>query len=564
MFFALALIVLFCTTHGIAASGTPEPALIAGVTSGEALRLGEQMYREGVLPSGEQMQSIVQGDIPVVGGNFTCTNCHQRSGFGSAEGLVRTTPIDGTRLFLPLSKFKGIPVAKSRRSAMIQNDEELYRPAYTDETLARVMRTGEDSKGRQISDTMPKYLLDGRDMEILIYYLKNLSSVQEPGVTDETLHLATVITDEVPKEDREAMLGPLQFYISNWRLSRQMERSARSGAYLQEGTAQALRAVSLTVWDLKGPAESWQTQLEEYYRKGPVFALVGGITTGEWAPIHRFCEKHKIPSVFPITDFPVISDTDWYTLYLSKGLYQEGETAARFLHGRDELSREVSVVQVFRKDRAGLALSKYFQETWQGLGHKAAQDHALAGNETLTADFWKRLAFEHKNAVLVLWLTAKDFPDLANFPGQKNQTGFIFASSSLLGKRLYTLPDKERKSVYITYPYSLPREARVYRENIAASLKNNKVPITNLDIELKMYSLFSMLSGPLGRMRSYAYRDYFIELLEATPDLSVVPVTYPRLSFGSGQRYASKGCYIVQLTEGPNPELVKKSEWVIH
>jgi hypothetical protein len=39
---------------------------------------------------------------------------------------------------------------------------------------------------------------------------------------------------------------------------------------------------------------------------------------------------------------------------------------------------------------------------------------------------------------------------------------------------------------------------------------------------------------------------------------------YGRLSFGPGQRYAAKGCYIVQLGKGPDPELVKKSDWVIH
>ena len=37
-----------------------------------------------------------------------------------------------------------------------------------------------------------------------------------------------------------------------------------------------------------------------------------------------------------------------------------------------------------------------------------------------------------------------------------------------------------------------------------------------------------------------------------------------RISFGPGQRYAMKGCYIVQLSEGAKPELVKKSDWVSH
>ncbi len=87
-----------------------------------------------------------------------------------------------------------------------------------------------------------------------------------------------------------------------------------------------------------------------------------------------------------------------------------------------------------------------------------------------------------------------------------------------------------------------------------------------------MSSLFLVLNSPLSGMRGYAYRDYFLDLVDKMPDLSVGPVAlsrgtailYPRMSFGQGQRYASKGCYIVQVSKGRNPELVKKSEWVIH
>ena len=86
---------------------------------------------------------------------------------------------------------------------------------------------------------------------------------------------------------------------------------------------------------MKGPAETWRVQLEEYNRKEPAFALLGGITNGSWKPIHQFSEDNRIPCIFPNTDFPVISDKDWYTLYLSKGYYQEGEGAARYLNSKD-------------------------------------------------------------------------------------------------------------------------------------------------------------------------------------------------------------------------------------
>jgi len=44
----------------------------------------------------------------------------------------------------------------------------------------------------------------------------------------------------------------------------------------------------------------------------------------------------------------------------------------------------------------------------------------------------------------------------------------------------------------------------------------------------------------------------------------VVSSPFERISFGPGQRYASKGCFIVQVSKGAKPELVRKSDWVIH
>ena len=120
--------------------------------------------------------------------------------------------------------------------------------------------------------------------------------------------------------------------------------------------------------------------------------------------------------------------------------------------------QRMSVVQVFRKDRAGLALSKAFQETWTELGHDAPDSVALDREEPLTESFWKKLAEKHKHAVVLIWLDAKDFPALDDLSAANARPDLIFASSSLLGHRLYTLPEKERASVYLTYPYTLPEE----------------------------------------------------------------------------------------------------------
>ena len=546
-------ITAFANSAG-AASAAQQQETIAGVPVEEALRLGERMYREGILPSGEPLKAIVKDDIPIESSQFTCANCHQRSGFGSMEGTIRTWPIHGAQLYAPLSKFKRIPM---RGRAAGPGAEEVLRPAYTDETLARVLETGLDPSGRLLNTIMPVYSLNDRDMAIMVFYLKNLSTRTEPGVTDTTLRFATIVTDEVPKAARDAMLVPLQSFINNWRISRGMERSTRAEAYLQEGAASSLRQLSLVVWELKGPAQSWRGQLEEYYRKEPVFAILGGITTNEWEPIHRFCEGNRIPSIFPLTDFPVLEAAGGYTLYLSRGLAQEGEAAARYLHSRSDLPKDLVVVQIFRTDRPGLALSKAFQRTWADLGHAVPENSALAPGEPLPAAFWKGLKARHSRAVFVLWLNETDFPDLKNLAGAGGMPAMVLASSSLLGKRMYSLPEQHRSSLYLTYPYSLPQE----RRSAAAGMPAAADP--DLSLETRMLPLFTLLRGPLAGIRSYVHRDLFIELLEATPDLTAAQVPFPRLSFGTGQRYASKGCYVVRIAPGPSPELLKQTGWVI-
>ena len=66
----------------------------------------------------------------------------------------------------------------------------------------------------------------------------------------------------------------------------------------------------------------------------------------------------------------------------------------------------------------------------------------------------------------------------------------------------------------------------------------------------------------LADMDRNVYRDNFLDRISMQQDFALPD--YFRLSFGPGQRYASKGCFIMQLSAGPQPQLVRKSEWVIH
>lgn len=552
--------VIALLTCAMTAVADEQQSPIPGLSQREALHLGERMYREGILPSGEPINAIVQDDIPILGTMFTCTSCHLRSGLGSYEGGVITTPTTGNILYRPL--FNGselLPVERTKFPQYFQAPER--RPAYTDDTLADVLKFGIDPTGRKLNPVMPRYDISGRDMSILIFYLKSLSAELSPGVTAATIRFATIVSDEVRPEDRKAMLMPLQAYFKDRNSQAKTFETRRRYGAQAEAMDLSFRRPLLSVWELKGPPETWRRQLEAFYQREPVFAILGGITTGEWKPIHEFCEEHHLPSIFPITDFPVISETDWYTLYFSKGLYQEGEAVARYLR-RTELTTEDKVIQVYSDTPEGNALARGFEETWHALGRRPPTTRVLHKGEALTSGLIQQLQDKGKPSALLLWGGSETLPILETVSGMPDRPRMVFVSSSLLKQNLWTLPDTVRNITYITYPYRLPQEEGAYSNTAKVWLQWRKIPVDDQRISTKMYSLMQLMTLTFMHMKRYFYRDYFLDVIGMFQDQQWND--YERFSFGPGQRYASKGCYIVQITNGLKPVLMKKSEWVIH
>ncbi len=553
----------------------------------ETLGPGERMYQEGILPSGEPMTAIVKGDLAVPGTAVTCVSCHMRSGFGSIECAVYTPPATGIWLFKPIKGYER-PSYESQPflpKQIVDYNAQFYqrppnRPVYTDKTLANALRTGIDPTGRRLNGVMPCFDLDDKDMGHLIGYLKTLSSGDPPGVSDNTIRFATIVTDDLPPGIRNAMLVPLENFF---RHANEMNFGTPGGGRVNRSTGYrsrlmldatfmsrgvAVRKLSLSRWVLSGPHETWREQLDEYYRKEPVFALVGGLTNGEWHPIHQFCRENRVPHILPMTDFPVVSQDDWYTLYFSKGYYQEGEGAARYLNGIEAMTGK-PVVEIVRDSPEGLALSRGFDETWREFGHEPPIRVTLKAGEPLTAELLRRDAGPGKPAAVVAWDGPESLKALEAVASGAVRPAMVLVSAGYLGKSMFSLSEGAREFTYLTYPYGItqPLQTTPAEAGPPASMgrkifdaEANTVAATR--IWQQTYILTTILSAALLDMKGNYYRDNLLDVIDTMMDQDT-PL-YERLSFGPGQRYASKGCFIVQLGKGPRPELVKKSAWVIH
>jgi hypothetical protein len=438
------------------------------------------------------------------------------------------------------------------------------RPAYTDQTLAIALREGRDPAGHELDPLMPRYQLNDEDMGCLIAYLKSLSSTPAPGVTKAAIHFATVITAGVAAEKRQALLEVMDAYFrwKNADTQRELQRPKHSPWYKDDFYG-AYREWVLHVWELQGPQATWPHQLETYYREQPVFALLSGIAAGEWRPVHDFCERAEVPCLFPQTDLPEVSPTGAYSLYLSEGLSLEAGALARYLHDQLASSQTTRIVQVYRQVASGLVPARTLRRALQHYGVARLQDRVIEDAQGLTPSLWQHLLTDEQPAVLVLWLGDADLQALESAQDASNTIQQIYLSSSLLKETPPSGLQGLRDKIYLTYPFALPQFEIPQSYRVRAWLRSRGVKGGPERIQLNTYFALSIADHSLAHLVENFSRDYFIENIEQETENALNPGIFPHLSLGPGQRFASKGSYIVKLSDKAKGGLEAVSDWII-
>ena len=554
----LAHVFAVCLWTGAISAGTTGTADDKTATVRDPLvEAGEGMYRQGVLPSGEPMKATVQKDVPLAGIQAACMSCHRRSGLSAMEGQTLVPPVSGDLLYQPRE-------IRRKELYQVRTEGPGTRPAYTDETLARAIREGTDPAGRVLDRLMPRYALTDDELKPLIAYLKDLSSMPSPGVSDSAIHFATIVTDGVDEDKREAMLAVLETYVHARNAeTRHERRRAAHSPFHKEWKYKAYRDWVLHVWHLSGPNATWRDQLEQQYRKEPVFAVISGIGEGSWRPVHEFCNARQVPCLFPDTDLPAISADGFYSLYFSRGVMLDAEVLARYLRDQPEAVGKGPILQVFRDEQAGVVAAEAFRKALTDDRRITLIDKRIDVVERLTPEFWAELVRRHRPSLVVLWLRQADLMEIGTLAGIATGPDKIYLSFRLCTDPLSFIPRDLRSRVYLAYPYSLPNVLARKGRQTERWLQAQGSPVT--DVRLQVNTLFTarLLGEALMHIRSNFYREYFIEKIEDIVDRFGASAAYPRLSLGPDQRFASTGSYIVGITPEADGDLAAVSEWIV-
>jgi hypothetical protein len=577
----------------LAQAATAEPAA--------QLEIGRRIYMQGVLPDGRPLTGVRFGNALGQGEGMACVACHRPSGLGQVEGGIAVPPIAGKFLFAAAAD-KQLVNMDPRVSKLFNQAHE----PYTDDSLAAAVVKGTNNRGQTMSAAMPRYTLDAAELQALGVYLKQLSAQWSPGVSNDSLRFATVITPDVDPVRRQLMKDMVQLIVRQKNGSthpatdRRTRHHMTSAAELILGTE---RKWEVDIWELQGSADTWAAQLEERYRRQPVFALLSGLSNGVWQPVHDFCDREKVPCWFPSVELPVQTPSP-YAFYFSGGVALEAQALARQLLAQQP--RPTRVLQIFRDDASGQAASQALTRALSG-SSIAIESQALKPDQPATAALQGALQAASADSVLMLWLRPDDVAALEPLP----PVGATRYFSGLLGRaERAPVPAAWRTNSHLVYPYAMPENRRTQLIYFNAWRNLRNIALVDEALQSEVFFALNFMTDTVSDMLENFYRDYLVERAEvmlsrreggkaeqeardrtalgapgelekkhghnkldaatrvpllqqmAGPE-SQGTTMYPHLSLGSGQRFASKGAYIVRFANPVGEALVQESDWIV-
>jgi Cytochrome c len=525
---------------------------------------GRRIYEEGLTLSGAPLVGIRPGGLRSEGRAAVCANCHQRSGLGSREGATLVPPVTGQALFgsllattrksvVPPDQSTGRAVRQQRQAKGMQRTPNPFvdRPVYDDTSLAHLLSEGMNPVGYKLAALMPRYALKADDFAALSAYLRQLSVDQSPGVTTDTLHVATVITARQDPARAQAMQDVL---------------SACMAEKLPSRTDGGL-GVKLHTWQLTGESADWPQQLTASYLRQPPFVMLSGLGGVDWQPVHQFCEAQQLPCLFPNVAAPGSTVEGGYNFYYSQGVDLEAEVGSRHVVGA-AMSKGLSrVLLVSGADAASKRLVGGFQAAIsKASGNKGLVTEILnvASDDGMTIATERMKTISVDTAVVV----ALNETELARFTSTPApRAGLILMSGSLGGLERAPLGGSWRAATEMIYPFDAPS---LWDKRMDFNLRPwlREKGITHPDERLLGDTLAAcnVLVESIGRARGHFVRERIVELVENYPTAmgnAPAPQAYPRFSLGPRQRFSSKGAYIVRFAQPDLNRLEKVKDWIV-
>ena len=268
---------------------------------------GKAFYLRGESASGQEITAMM-GEVDVPASTLTCAGCHGSRGEGKTEGGVTAGGMSWTSLTKPYGH---------------SDEGGRKHPAFSEASFIKALTAGVDPAGNKLAVAMPAYRMTQEDMANLIAYLKRIDTDTDPGLTDTTIVLGTVLPENAALSGlAQSVKAVLQAYFA--------EINSRGGIYN--------RKIELRV--MQGDAKLTVPNVKHLIDDDQVFAIVGGLTAGAEDGVAALTQEKEVPFIGPSTLLPQRgSPLNRYIFYLLPGLKEQARALATFASKKTDAAK---------------------------------------------------------------------------------------------------------------------------------------------------------------------------------------------------------------------------------
>ena len=504
-------VVLFALAASfVIASTSAQQTQSKGLTPQE--RRGKALYMRGESSSGKEITAML-GEIDVPASAMSCAGCHGLRGEGKTEGGVTAGNLTWSNLLKPYGHTH--PTGRK------------HGP-FSEASFIRAVVNGIDPDGNKMLVAMPRFKLSAEDMADLIAYLKRIEADRDPGLTETSITVGTILPkDGAFAEIGAAMKDVLTAYFANI--------NDKGGIYN--------RRIELKTINAQTDAAATAANMKSHVDNGELFALVSGLSAGADKELAAVTKESEIPLVGPVTLLTQANAQENRSLfYLLPGATQQASALVNFAAGKPELKKSPLAI-VYSENELALAATTAIEEQARKIGWTTVTKKALSQSFDATA-----LAGELKaeGVQTVFFLSADGEEAFISAAAAANWTPHVFLLGALSRKDLVkSVPLSFKHHVFLSFP-SVPGD--VGPEGLAelrALEEKYKFAPRHITSQLNAYAAAKIFTEGLKRAGRDLSRENLITALEGLYEYNT-GVT-PSITFGPNRRVGAKGAYVLSI-----------------
>lgn len=473
---------------------------------------GKGIYLRGVSSSGSPITARI-GNPPssVDGSLMACVNCHGSDGKGNREGGVTASNITWEALTKPYG---------------LSHDGGRTHGRYTERLLVRAIALGIDPAGNKLHVAMPRFQMSREDMAELVAYLKRLGKELDPGLSETTITLGTVIPGSGPLAERgRAAASAMAAYFS--------EVNRLGGIYNRKVELQVLSA-----------GEGLKPAVETLIDRKEVFAIVGAFIAGADDEVASICEEGLMPMIGPTTLFPDSRvPPRRHIFYLLPGLNEQALALVRFAAERTKGRLRIAVAGP--TGSFAPALPELVEEKCRELGLNDVTRACYSSGDVSSVVS----SLNRKGVTGVFFLgSGRDGADFAAEAAGLGWKPHLFLVSPLTGADGWRFPAAFSGEVFMSVPSSPSDYGKEGLGEFLALARKHALSKAHTSSQLAAVAAAKVLVAALRLVGRELSREKLVTALEGLYDFETGLT--PRISFGPNKRIGALGAYVVGLKAG--------------